>query len=79
MRSTLYSGLWRTALVGSQEVLALPVSDHMIVEQLEGHGLVSIGVPMHGGRLGQSRARISTPLAKGREHLVLGVLANCGT
>ena len=46
VRSNLYSGLWRTALPGSQQVLALPVSDYMIVEQLEGHGLVSVGVPM---------------------------------
>ena len=38
-------GLWRTALPGSQQVLTLPVSDCMIVEQLEGHGLVSVGVP----------------------------------
>ena len=43
MRSTLYSGLWRTALPGSQQVLAFPVSDYMILEQLEGHGLVSVG------------------------------------
>jgi hypothetical protein len=26
VRSRLYSGLWRTALLGTQEVLALPVS-----------------------------------------------------
>ena len=46
MRSRLYSGLWRTALLGSQEVLALPVSHYMVVDQLEAHGLVSVGVPM---------------------------------
>jgi hypothetical protein len=44
MKSTFYSALWRAALLGSQQVLALPVSDYMIVEQLEGHGLVGIGV-----------------------------------
>ncbi len=53
VRSTLYSGLWRTALPGSQQVLALPVSDYMIVEQLEGHGLVSVGVPMQTSRYGE--------------------------
>lgn len=53
MRSTLYSGLWRTALPGTQQVLALPVSDYMIVEQLEGHGLVSVGVPMQTSRYGE--------------------------
>jgi hypothetical protein len=46
MKSTFYSGLWRAALLGSQQVLALPVSDYMVVEQLEGHGLVGIGVFM---------------------------------
>jgi hypothetical protein len=44
MKSTFYSGLWRAALLGSQQVLALPVSDYMVVEQLEGHGLVDIAV-----------------------------------
>jgi hypothetical protein len=44
VRST--QGLWRTAIPGSQQVLTFPVSDYMIVEQLEGHGLVSVGVPM---------------------------------
>ena len=44
MKSTFYSGLWKTALLGSQQVLALPVSYYMVVAQLEGHGLVDIGV-----------------------------------
>jgi hypothetical protein len=38
------TGFWKSALLGSQQVLALPVSDYMIVEQLEGHGLVDIRV-----------------------------------
>jgi hypothetical protein len=46
MKSTFYSAFWRAALLGSQQVLALPVSDYMIIEQLEGHGLVGIGVLM---------------------------------
>jgi hypothetical protein len=50
VRSTLYSRLWRTTLPGSQQVLALPVSDYMIVEQLERHGLVSVDVPMQTSR-----------------------------
>ncbi|HEY5703971.1 MAG TPA: hypothetical protein VIS96_00180 [Terrimicrobiaceae bacterium] len=50
MKSTFYSGLWRTAILGSQQVLALPVSDYMIVDQLEGHGLVSVGVPVQTSR-----------------------------
>jgi hypothetical protein len=50
MKSTFYSGLWRTALLGSQQVLSLPVSDYMIVEQSEGHGLFGIGVPMQTSR-----------------------------
>jgi hypothetical protein len=44
MKSTFYSGLWKTALLGSQQVLALPVSYYMVVAQLERHGLVDIGV-----------------------------------
>jgi hypothetical protein len=36
--------LWKTALLGSQHLLVLPVSPHMVVGQLEGHGLVDIGV-----------------------------------
>jgi len=36
--------LWKTALLGSQHLLVLPVSPYMVVEQLEGHGLVDIGV-----------------------------------
>jgi hypothetical protein len=44
VKSTFYSGLWRAALPGSQQVLALPVSDHMIVEQSEGYGLFSVGL-----------------------------------
>ena len=43
MKSTFYS-LWKVALLGSQQVLALPVSYYMVVAQLEGHGLVDIGV-----------------------------------
>ena len=44
MKSTFYSGLWKTALLGSQQVLALPVGYYMVVAQLKGHGLVDIGV-----------------------------------
>jgi len=51
VRST--QGLWRTALPGSQQVLTFPVSDYMIVEQLEGQGLVSVGVPMQTSRYGE--------------------------
>ena len=36
--------LWKTALLGSQHLLVLPVSPYMVVEQLQGHGLVDIGV-----------------------------------
>ena len=50
VKSAFYSGLWRTAILGSQQVLALPVSDYMIVEQSEGHGLFGIGVPMQTSR-----------------------------
>src|ERR1700754_396239 len=35
---------WKTALLGSQHLLGLPVSPHMVIEQLEGHGLFDIGV-----------------------------------
>ena len=48
MKSTFYSGLWKTALLGSQQVLALPVSYYMVVAQLKGHGLVDIGVVIQG-------------------------------
>ena len=44
MKSTFYSGLWKTALLGSQQVLAVPVSYYMVVAQLERHGLVDIRV-----------------------------------
>ena len=44
MKSTFHSGLWKTALVGSQQVLALPVSYYMVVAQLERHKLVDIRV-----------------------------------
>jgi hypothetical protein len=44
MKSTFHSGLWKTALLGSQQVLALPVSYYMVVAQLRGHGMVDIGV-----------------------------------
>jgi hypothetical protein len=46
-------GLWRIVLPGSQQVLTFPVRDCMIVEQLEGHGLVSVGVPMQTSRYGE--------------------------
>lgn len=36
--------LWKTVLLGSQHLLVLPVSAYMVVAQLEGHGLVDIGV-----------------------------------
>jgi hypothetical protein len=36
--------LWKTALLGSQHLLGFPVSPYMVVEQLQGHGLVDIGV-----------------------------------
>jgi hypothetical protein len=48
MKSTFHSGLWKTALLGSQQVLALPVNYYMVVAQLEGHGLVDIGVVIQG-------------------------------
>jgi hypothetical protein len=53
VKSTFYSGLWRTAFPRSQQVLALPVSDYMIVEQSEGHGLFGIGVPVRTSRHSQ--------------------------
>jgi hypothetical protein len=39
-----FRGLWKTALLGSQHLLVLPVSPYMVVEQLEGHGLVDVRV-----------------------------------
>ena len=44
MKSTFDLALWKAALLGSQQVLALPVSYYMVVAQLERHGLVDIGV-----------------------------------
>jgi hypothetical protein len=56
MQSTFHSALWKAALLGSQQVLALPVSYYMVVAQLERHGLVDIGVviqrPGDGSELG---------------------------
>ena len=43
-------GLWKTALLGSQHLLVLPVSAHMVVAQVEGHGLVDIGVVIRKSR-----------------------------
>lgn len=36
--------LWKTALLGSQHLLVLPISPYMVVEQLERHGLVDVRV-----------------------------------
>ena len=36
--------LWKTALLGSQHLLVLPISPYMVVEQLERHGLVDVSV-----------------------------------
>jgi hypothetical protein len=44
MKSTLHSTIWKATLLGSQQVLALPLSYYMVVAQLEGHGLVDIRV-----------------------------------
>ena len=44
MKATRNSALWKTALLGSQQMLAVPVSYYMVVAQLERHGLVDIGV-----------------------------------
>ena len=44
MKSTFDLAFWKAALLGSQQVLALPVSYYMVVAQLERHGLVDIGV-----------------------------------
>ena len=56
MKSTFHSAFWKAALLGSQQVLALPVSYYMVVAQLERHGLVDIGVviqrPEDGSELG---------------------------
>jgi hypothetical protein len=42
--------LWKTALLGSQHLLVLPVSPHMVVAQVEGHGLVDLGVVIQKSR-----------------------------
>ena len=39
-----FKTLWKAALLGSQHLLVLPVSPYMVVEQLEGHGLIDIRV-----------------------------------
>ena len=44
MKGNFYSCYWRAALLGSQQMLALPVSDYLIAEQWERHGLVDISV-----------------------------------
>ena len=36
--------LWQVAILGRHELMALPVSDYMVVAQSEGHGLVDIRV-----------------------------------
>jgi hypothetical protein len=66
MKSTFYSGLWKTALLGSQQVLALPVSYYMVVAQLEGHGLVDIGVVIR--RPGDDSERGTREKTKRRPH-----------
>ena len=42
--------LWKTALLGSQHLMVLPVSPHMVVAQVEGHGLVDLGVVIQKSR-----------------------------
>ena len=49
MKRSSYSCFWKAALLGSQQMLALPVSDYLIAEQREGHGLVEIGVRIASG------------------------------
>jgi hypothetical protein len=44
MNSIFHSALWKATLLGSQQVLALPITYYMIVAQLERHGLVDVGV-----------------------------------
>jgi hypothetical protein len=63
MKSTFYSGLWKTALLGSQQVLALPVSYYMVVAQLKGHGLVDIGVVIQRPEDGSERGTRQKPSA----------------
>ena len=55
--------LWKTALLGSQHLLGFPVSPYMVVEQLQGHGLVDIGVLIQKSRddsEGEARPRSSS-------------------
>jgi hypothetical protein len=44
MKAILQPCLWKVALLGRQEVMALPVTDYMIVAQSEAHGLVDMRV-----------------------------------
>ena len=57
--------LWKTALLGSQQLLVLPISPYMVVEQLERHGLVDIGVviqrPEDGSELGTRQKPSAAP------------------
>jgi hypothetical protein len=48
MNSMFHSALWKATLLGSQQVLALPVSYYMVVAPLQRHGLVDIGVVIQG-------------------------------
>ena len=57
MKSTFDLALWKAALLGSQQVLALPVSYDMVVAQLERHGLVDIGVVIQRPEDGSERER----------------------
>ena len=63
MKSTRNSALWKTALLGSQQVLAVPVSYYMVVAQLERHGLVDIGVVIQRPEDGSERGTRQTPSA----------------
>jgi hypothetical protein len=65
--------LWKTALLGSQHLLVLPVSPYMVVEQLQGHGLVDIGVVIQrpgDDSEGEARPKCNARLARLARQLV---------
>ena len=68
MKSTFHSALWKAALLGSQQVLALPVSYYMVVAQLERHGLVDIGVVIQRPEDGSERGNAAETKRPHNEH-----------
>ena len=76
MKSTFHSALWKAALLGSQQVLALPVSYYMVVAQLERHGLVDIGVVIQRPEDGSERGTRQKPSAHTMNISEAGVTPN---